>query len=185
HGELGHIGGLPYFGTESLDTDELEVFCTKEMKQFILNNDPFRLMVDRNQIKLNEVSDHEKIEIQGGTIEFRNVQHSYVNTDTTSFMIEGNEKKLYYMSDIDEWTKEAVENVKEADIAIVDGTFWSEEEIERYEEVPHPPIKHTIDKMEDFNTKIYFTHLNHTNPALKKDSKERKKLEEKGGKFKI
>ena len=183
HGHLGHINGLPFFGTECLDTEHLPIYCTAEMRQYIMNNDPFRLMVDRNQIELNEVNNNDSVEIRGGEIEFRNVLHRYVNTDTTSFMIKGEDRKLYYLSDIDEWTEEAANSVKEADIALVDGTFWSKEEIDRFEEVPHPPIKQTMDKMEDWDTEIIFTHLNHTNPALREDTEERKELEERG--FKV
>lgn len=180
HGHLGHIAGLPFFGTESLDTDKLPVYCTPEMRQFIMNNDPFRLLVDRNQIELHEMSQGEEIDVQGGSIEPRHVLHRYVNTDTTSFMIKGDDKKLYYLTDIDEWTEEAVDSVREADIAIVDGTFWSKEEIDRYEEVPHPTIQDTMDMMEDFSTEIHFIHLNHTNPALREDTKERKEIEDRG-----
>lgn len=180
HGHLGHINGLPFFGTECLDTDRLAVYCTPEMRQFIMNNDPFRLMVDRNQIELHETGNEDSVEVQGGEVEFRNVLHRYVNTDTTSFMIKGEEKKLYYLSDIDEWTDEAIRSVKEADIAIVDGTFWSKAEIDRYEEVPHPTIQETMDLMDEFDTEIYFIHLNHTNPVLREDSEEREKVEERG-----
>ncbi len=183
HGHLGHINGLPFFGTECLDTDHLPVYCTAEMRQFIMNNDPFRLMVDRNQIQLEEVGNRNSVKVRGGEIEFRNVLHRYVNTDTTSFMIKGKEKKLYYLSDIDEWTEEAEESVREADIAIVDGTFWSKDEIDRFEEVPHPPIKETMDRMEDYDTKILFSHLNHTNPVLRQDTEERNELEKRG--FKV
>lgn len=180
HGHLGHIGGLPFFGTESLDTNDLEIFCTADLKDFVMKNDPFRLMVDRDQIKLNEVENNESVEIQGCAVEFREVLHRYVNTDTVSFMIKGEDKKLYYMSDIDEWTENAKSNVKEADIAIVDGTFWTKEELDRYEEVPHPPVKETMEEFSDSDTDIYFTHLNHTNPALREDSEEREELEERG-----
>ena len=145
-----------------------------------MNNDPFRLMVDRNQIQLEEVGNRNSVKVRGGEIEFRNMLHRYVNTDTTSFMIKGKEKKLYYLSDIDEWTEEAEESVREADIAIVDGTFWSKDEIDRFEEVPHPPIKETMDRMEDYDTKILFSHLNHTNPALRPDSEERQEIQERG-----
>ena len=180
NGHLGHINGLPFFGTESLDTDSLSLYCTDEMRHFIMNNDPYRLMVDRNQLEIHETNDREAVEIRGGEIEFRNVPHNYVNTDTTSFMIKGEDKKLYYLSDIDEWTDEAIASVEEADIAIVDGTFWSKKEIDRYEEVPHPTIQETMNKMEDFDTEIYFIHLNHTNPVLREDSEEREEVENRG-----
>lgn len=180
HGHLGHVNGLPFFGTECLDAEKLSVHCTAEMRQFVMNNDPFRLMVDRNQIELHETGNGESVEIQGGEVEFRNVLHRYVNTDTISFMIKGGNKKLYYLSDIDEWTEEAIQSIEEADIAIVDGTFWSKQEIDRYEEVPHPTIQETMEKTKDFDTDIYFIHLNHTNPVLREDTEERKKVEENG-----
>lgn len=180
HGHLGHVAGLPFFGTECLNTSDLPVYCTPEMRQFIMNNDPFRLLVDRNQIELREVKNGEEVDIQGGSVELRNVLHRYVNTDTVSFMIKGEEKKLFYMSDIDEWTDEPVESVKDADIAIVDGTFWSKDELDRYEEVPHPTILNTMDRMEDFDTDIYFIHMNHTNPVLREDSEEYQKMEDRG-----
>jgi len=180
HGHLGHVHGLLYFGTESLDTDKLAVNCTPEMRQFIMNNDPYRILVDRGQVEIHEFSNRDEIEIQGGSIEPRSVIHRYVTTDTVSFMIKGEEKDLYYLSDIDEWTEEAVASVREADIAVIDGTFWDKEEIDRYEEVPHPPIIESMNRFEDSDTEIWFTHLNHTNPALREDSEERRKLEEKG-----
>ena len=180
HGHLGHIGGLPFFGTECLDTNELQVFCTPEMRQFVMNNDPFRLMVDRNQIRLEEKGNGEEVDVQGGSVEFRNVLHRYVNTDTTAFMIKGDDRKLFYMTDIDEWTPDASRAVEEADIAIVDGTFWSKDEIDRYEEVPHPTIKKTMEKFSDTDTEIYFTHMNHTNPVLREDSEERQEMKDQG-----
>lgn len=180
HGHLGHIAGLPFFGTECLDTSDLPVYCTPEMRQFIMNNDPFRLLVDRNQIDIHPTQKGEEIEVQGGTVELRNVLHRYVNTDTVSFMITGEERKLFYMSDIDEWTEESIEYVKEADIAIIDGTFWSKEELDRYEEVPHPTIQDTMDRMEDFDTDIFFIHMNHTNPVLREDTEERQKMQDRG-----
>ena len=180
HGHLGHIGGLPFMGTEGLDANGLSVHCSEEMENFIMKNDPFRLMVDRGQIELRTFTDGDEVDIQGGTIETRKVQHRHVNTDSTSFMIKGGEKKLYYVSDIDEWTEDSIRSVEEADIAIIDGTFWSENEIDRYEEVPHPTIRDSMEKFADIDTEIHFTHLNHTNPALREDSPERKEVEQNG-----
>lgn len=180
HGHLGHTGGILYFGTEALDTDGLAVHCTPEMRNFLMNNDPYRLLVDRGQIDIQEFDNEERINVQGGWIEPRHVLHRYVTTDTTSFMIKGDEKKLYYLSDIDEWTDDAKESVREADIAVVDGTFWSKEEIERYEEVPHPTIQDTMEEFEGDDVEIHFTHLNHTNPVLREESEERKEVEENG-----
>lgn len=180
HGHLGHIAGLPFFGTEAMDTDDLSVYCTPQMKDYIMSNDPFRLLNDKGQIQLHETEQGETVTVMSGSVEFKEVVHRYVNTDTVSFMIEGPERKVYYLSDIDEWTTEALDDVREADVAIVDGTFYSKDEIDRYEEVPHPCIKKTMEVTEDFDTDIRFIHLNHTNPALREESDERAEIRDKG-----
>jgi pyrroloquinoline quinone biosynthesis protein B len=180
HGQLGHITGLLDFGEEGCDKNDLPVYVTDKTRRFIEHNDPYRLLIDKDNIDLKDFNDGESLNLQGAEIEAREAEHSRLNTDTTSFMIKGPEKKLFYMSDIHAWTEETLQSVKEADIAIVDGTFWNEEEIDRFEEVTHPVMKETMHKTEDWDTEIYFTHLNHTNPVLRKDSEERKELEERG-----
>lgn len=196
HGHLGHIAGLPFFGRESMDTDNLSVYCTADMKEYIMNNEPFKLLAERGHIRLHETRDGERIKIisksksesgfesgsgsGSGSVEFRQVAHRCLNTDTVSFMIRGSKRTLYYLSDIDEWTENALDNVRAADIAIVDGTFYDRDEIDRYDEVPHPCIRKTIELTEDFETDIKFTHLNHTNPALRKDSQERREIQNRG-----
>jgi pyrroloquinoline quinone biosynthesis protein B len=183
HGHLGHITGLLHFGEEALDADMIPVHVTDKTADYLNSNDPYRLLIDKNNIDVREFNDGDTQSLQGGKIEARESEHTGVQTDSLSFMIHGEEKKLFYMSDIHSWTEKTLDCVSEADIAIIDGTFWNEEEIDRYHEVPHPVMKETMHLTEDWNTEIVFTHLNHTNPALRPDSEERKELEERG--FKV
>jgi pyrroloquinoline quinone biosynthesis protein B len=180
HGHMGHILGLMYLGTESLDASNVPVYCAEDMEDFLMQNDPYRLLVDRNQIEIVGVKDGRETDILGGKVEPLTVDHSHVNTETLGFMIRGEEKDLFYISDFDNWTNDLLDAIEEADIAIIDGTFWAEDEIDRYDEVPHPTIPGSMEKTSEFDTEIYFTHLNHTNPALREDSEERKEVEEKG-----
>ena len=54
-------------------------------------------------------------------------------------------------------------------------------------EVPHPFIEETVNlfKNESLSTKnkVIFIHFNHTNPALQKNSEERKSIENLGFQF--
>lgn len=179
-GHQGHIGGLPQLGTEGLNASKLSVYCCPDVCHYIMSNDPLRLLADRNHIETQEFDEEEEIDIQGGSVQPVKIDHRHVNTDTTTFTIKGEEKTLYYVSDTDEWSDKILRKIEEADIAIVDGTFWSSDEIERYDEVSHPTIRESMEKMDGFETEIYFTHLNHTNPVLKEDSEEREELEKKG-----
>jgi pyrroloquinoline quinone biosynthesis protein B len=177
---LGHLTGLQYFGPEGPDAKELSVYCCEDVKDFMMKNDPYRLLIDRDNLEVHNFSDGEEIEVQGGSVESIQFYHKHVNYDTTGYMIKGENKKLFFLDDITEFTPEIVEAIEEADIAVIDGTFWSEDEIDRYEEVPHPPIRRSLDQFEDLDTKIYFTHLNHTNPVLREDSEQRDEVEDRG-----
>lgn len=180
HGHLGHITGLLQFGEEGCNKTDLPLYVTDKTENYIRKNDPFRLMVDKGNVEIINFNDGNELDIKGGCIEAYEAEHKRVNTDTLCFMISGRDKKLFYISDIHEWTEKTLNLIQEADIAIVDGTFWNEEEIERYEEVPHPVMKETMHITEDWDTDVYFTHLNHTNPAMMGTSEERKEIDERG-----
>jgi len=73
------------------------------------------------------------------------------------------------------------------DIALIDGTFWSYDElgnIRDQSQVPHPPISETINllgtRKPEQDPLIYFTHLNHTNPLYDTSSVQYKTLFEMG-----
>ena len=62
-----------------------------------------------------------------------------------------------------------------ADIVLLDGTFWSSGELPRQAEVPHPPVRETLEllgtRRED-DPRVVFIHLNHTNPLCNPESVE-------------
>ncbi len=180
HARLGHITGLLYFGEEGKEADQVSVYCNTEVEDYLMKNDPYRFLVDRGNIDIRNFGDGDTLEIQGGEIEAHSLEHSQIGHPTTGYIIRGDERTLYYLSDIPRLEDEVLDQVKEADIAIIDGTFWSEDEIDRYDQVTHPTIRDSLKKLGDFDTDIYFTHLNHTNPALREDTEEREELEEKG-----
>jgi pyrroloquinoline quinone biosynthesis protein B len=176
HEGLGHMTGLLFLGKESYDYSGIPVYTSEAANDFMDQNDPYRFLKDRDNIDVREIEDGDEQNIQGGKIEIVEVEHPQVETDNFCFMIHGENKKIFYISDINRWSPKTEELVREADIAIVDGTFWSADEIDRYEEVPHPTIQETMDEFEDSGTEIYFTHMNHTNPVFRKDSEERKEM---------
>ena len=61
--------------------------------------------------------------------------------------------------------------MKKVDYALIDGTFYNGGELNRdMSEIPHPSIEETIslflnEPVKERN-KIYFIHINHTNPIL-------------------
>lgn len=180
HTHLGHVTGLLYLGKESINANMVDIHCSEGVAEFLNENYPYRLLLDRNNIVLNTFEEGTGVDLMEMEVFPVAVTHKYSPTDAHGFRIETDDKTLFYMTDIDAWEEPAIEEVERADIAIVDGCFWSKEEIDRYERVPHPPIKESLEIFEGSDTDIIFTHLNHTNPVLKPDSEERQKVEEAG-----
>ncbi|MFW5938704.1 MAG: MBL fold metallo-hydrolase [Halanaeroarchaeum sp.] len=181
HAHLGHLTGLLYFGREAADADGLPVYCTTGLADLIRENAPLSALVADDAIDLRAVGDGTTTALDGVDVTATTVTHREAfPTGTLSYRIEGPRRSLYYASDVDEWTEDVLEEIARADVALVDGTFWSPDELDRVEEVPHPPIRESMDAFADLDTAIHFTHLNHTNPALDPDSPERDRLEERG-----
>ena len=181
HAHLGHCSGLWHLGLEAVDEKNLLVFCTPKMGQFLQNNYPFNLLVQRKNIKIKDIQPNEEFELEGfGCIPFQ-VPHRNEVADTVGYIIKS-KKRTIYLPDIDYWTDKVMNEIRMADRAIIDGPFHAKDEISRFNDVPHPPIKETIKLLEDVNTEIYFTHINHTN-AINRDGRERENIEGKG--FKI
>jgi pyrroloquinoline quinone biosynthesis protein B len=61
-----------------------------------------------------------------------------------------------------------VDIIASVDIAIIDGTFYSTDEVPgAMAAVPHPPVKRSMEMLQGAvrrGTRVVFTHLNHTNP---------------------
>lgn len=181
HAHFGHCSGLLHLGKEGLEEIGLPVFCTKRLKRFLSENEPFSLLVQRKNIRVIEIQSEERFE--QGDLSFIPIEVPHRNemSDTVGYIIQS-KKRMIYIPDVDHWTDELLDEIRKADMAVIDGTFYSKDEIPRFEEVPHPPVKETLELMGNINTEIYFTHINHTN-LINTDGSVRKYIEKKG--FKI
>jgi pyrroloquinoline quinone biosynthesis protein B len=76
--------------------------------------------------------------------------------------------------------------IKQVDYAFIDGTFWDPAEVNNRNiaEIPHPLVKESMLKFSQLpsteKNKIWFIHLNHTNPLLNQETSEYKDLIKKG-----
>jgi pyrroloquinoline quinone biosynthesis protein B len=181
HAHPGHCCGLWHLGKVALNEKNLPVHCTPEMEQFLYENYPFSLLVKEKNIIIERVHPNEEIELNGLKCTPIRVPHRKEITDTVGYIIRS-KKRVIYLPDVDRWTDSILKEIESSDIALIDGTFFSEMELPRFKEVPHPPIRETIELLDNTNTEVYFTHINHTNPVNRK-GKEREYVERKG--FKI
>ena len=186
HAHMGHYAGLLNFGRESLNSNNIPVYLMPRFFDFISNNGPWDQLVSLNNIKLQRIYNNEKV-ILHNNLSFTPilVPHRDEYSETVGYIIKGNRKRALYIPDIDKWAKwniSITEMIKNVDYAFLDGTFFDEKEINNRDisEIPHPFI---IESLELFNNlenidkaKVYFIHLNHTNPVLNKNSEEYKRV---------
>ena len=186
HAHMGHYAGLLNFGRESLNSKNIPLYLMPKFYNFILNNGPWNQLVELNNIKLNKIYNREKV-ILHNNLSFTPIQvpHRDEYSETVGYVIEGINKKALYVPDIDKWAKwevSIVEMIKSVDYAFLDGTFFDEKEINNRDisEIPHPFIIESLKLFKEIEesekSKIYFIHLNHTNPVLNSESSEYKKV---------
>ena len=91
----------------------------------------------------------------------------------------GQNKSLVYIPDIDKWNiweRDILKIIINNDYILIDGTFFDSNEIPNRDmtEIPHPFISESIELFLDLNrynrNKVFFIHLNHTNPVMKNNS---------------
>lgn len=187
HGHIGHYTGLLMLEKAVLDTDRVPVFVMPKMKTFLSKNRPWKDLIGEHNIVLRDLGDNRSIALNKRIkIKPFLVPHRVDYTETVGFIIEGPDRSVVFIPDIDHWNKETDCVIEEADIALLDGTFFSGEELPGRDmsKVPHPLIQDSVDRFSDLDTtEIFFIHFNHTNPALISGSQEGTMVRNRG--FKI
>ena len=175
HAHIGHYTGLMYLGREGLGGDNIKVYALKRMVKFLSKNGPWDQLVKLNNISLQTISNNKFVKLSENILVIPiKVPHRDEYSETVGYKIIGKSKKLLFIPDIDkwdEWEKSIVDEVKLVDYAFIDGTFYNGSELNRdMSEIPHPSIEETLELFSNQplaeKNKIYFIHINHTNPIL-------------------
>ena len=180
HAHIGHYTGLMYLGKEALGAKSINVYAMPVMKQFLEQNGPWSQLVTSNNIVLQEMSNNRMVSLTSNlkVIPFK-VPHRDEYSETVGYYIIGPNKKALFIPDIDKWTKwesDIKTEIAKVDYAFIDATFYDAGEINNRDisEIPHPFIIESMALFSDLPSaekkKVYFIHLNHTNPALNPDS---------------
>jgi pyrroloquinoline quinone biosynthesis protein B len=197
HAHLGHVDGLGLFGREVMGASGLKLHCSNSFLQLMQATPAWNNLIQQGVFIPQVFSDKSiKPTIQSGfTITPIRVPHRDELSDTHAFLISGPSKRLLFLPDHDSWqetlTLHGCESIEEwfsklsVDIALIDGTFWSLDEIPNRaaEEIPHPTVEETLQRLADkkiHDVRIIFFHLNHTNPLHRSNSKEYQKVIEAG-----
>ncbi len=175
HAHIGHYTGLMYLGREGLGGKNIMVYALKRMARFLTKNGPWDQLVKLNNISIQKISNKEFVKLSDNILVMPiRVPHRDEYSETVGYKIIGKSKKILFIPDIDkwdEWKKSIIEEVKLVDYAFIDGTFYNGTELNRdMREIPHPSIEETLQLFSNQplaeRNKIYFIHINHTNPIL-------------------
>ncbi|MAR62856.1 MAG: pyrroloquinoline quinone biosynthesis protein PqqB [Flavobacteriaceae bacterium] len=190
HAHIGHYTGLMYFGREALNSKSINVYAMPRMKRFLEDNGPWSQLVSLKNILIKEINNNSKLSVDPNIIiEPIEVPHRAEFSETVGYKIHGPNKTLLFIPDIDKWylwEKSIIDEIKAVDYALIDATFYDEKEINYRDisEIPHPFVIESLELFKNLKLKekrkIYFIHLNHTNPLLHSDTDEYKNLISKG-----
>lgn len=178
HAHIGHYLGLAFLGKEAVHARGLPVHGTPSMLRFLQQNRPWSHLVERGEVDLRALAPGTPLPFDGATVHVFLSPHRGEDTDTVGFEVVGPRRRLVYVSDADVLPPEIVERVRDADVSLVDGTFYSPAELPHRDilAVKHPFVRDSLVRLRGARGPVLFTHLNHTNPLLDPGSPEARSL---------
>ena len=191
HAHIGHYTGLMHLGREVIGAKSVPVYAMPKMSKYLKQNGPWSQLVSLKNILIKKLNDEKTVKLNKRiSLTPFLVPHRDEFSETVGFKIEGPNKSIIFIPDIDKWDKfdkDILKIVSTNDVALLDGSFYQNGEIPGRDmsEIPHPFIIETIDLMKSISdlSDIFFIHMNHTNPALIQDSNAQKNILDSG--FKI
>ena len=196
HAHFGHVDGLGLFGRETLSAQGINLHVSEEMYHLIDQTPQWNLMVQQGVFEIQTFAVGSALFDQGSLkIEPVRIPHRDELSDMHAFIIRGPNKSLLFLPDHDSWDETlAIHNCStlrqwlsqmNIDIALLDGTFWSEDELGGRDQskIPHPPVVQTLKMLgekKQGDPEIFFTHLNHTNPLYAPDGEQMNQLKSLG-----
>ena len=186
HAHIGHYTGLMYLGKEAVNASEISVFAMPKMSSFLSNNGPWSQLVANRNIEIQSLVANQAISLSPSLqVTPFIVPHRDEYSETVGYLIEGPNKKALFIPDIDKWNQWELDlktELKKVDYAFLDATFYSAKELGNRDmtQIPHPSVLETMEVLKDISieqrARVIFTHFNHTNPLLNRESEASKNV---------
>lgn len=190
HAHVGHYLGLAFFGLEAIATRDLPLFASPRLAAFLRANGPWSQLLRLGNLAAREIEVGRPFELGDGvSATALRVPHRDEYSDTLAFLLRGPRRTLLYVPDTDAWSSWSpplTHVLKGVDVALLDGTFYSPDELPDRDpsRVRHPLMTTSMDLLQPLlrggRLRVGFTHFNHTNPVLDRDGRLRRALEARG-----
>ena len=179
HAHMGHYTGLMFFGFESMNASNIPVYTMPRMSNFLRSNGPWSQLVTMNNIVIRELKDQQTVKFEQLSVTPILVPHRDEFSETVGYKIRGPNKTALFIPDIDKWEvwdRNIIEEISNVDYALVDATFFDGNELPGRDmaDIPHPFVIESMALFSELSTmdkaKVWFIHLNHSNPLLNSES---------------
>ena len=189
HAHIGHYTGLMHLGHEVMGTSDIPVYVMPEMADYLRENGPWSQLVSYKNIVLRPLQ-HNKTQSLGAIrVTPFLVPHRDEYSETVGYRIDGPNKSAVFIPDINKWSQWKTglsELVKSVDYALIDATFYADGELPGRDmsKIQHPFVVESMALLKNLSakerSKVWFIHMNHTNPLLDAESDESKKVKAEG-----
>ena len=189
HAHIGHYTGLMYFGREAIGANNIPVYVMPKMEEYLRSNGPWSQLVNLGNIVLRPLHDKTVVALKDIEVTPFLVPHRDEYSETVGFLIKGPNKEALFIPDINKWSQwdeDIAGQVKGSDYAFLDATFFNDTELPGRDmsKIPHPFVIETMEALaklsEKHRQKVWFIHMNHTNPLLDEKSAESKYVRAQG-----
>ena len=193
HAHIGHYAGLMFLGHESMGARDVPVYAMPRMTSFLGSNGPWNQLVAYQNISLRPLADGISVRLNDRlSVTPLIVPHRQEFAEVVGFRIDGPNRSVLFIPDIDSWEVwdgagvRIEDRIADVDVAYLDATFFSDGEIPGRDMsgFPHPFITHSMARFgglpDEMRSRVRFIHLNHTNPALRPGSDARRTIRENG-----
>ncbi|MDH3197344.1 MAG: MBL fold metallo-hydrolase [Candidatus Krumholzibacteria bacterium] len=193
HAHIGHYAGLVHLGHEVMGARGVPVYAMPRMAEFLENNGPWDQLVRYENVALRVLEDGQPVALGADlAITPLRVPHRQEYAEVVAYRIQGPNRSVLYIPDIDSWTEwdasgtHIEDQIARVDVAYLDGTFFDNGEIPGRDmsSFPHPFIANSMSRLAALSAaeraKVRFIHMNHTNPALWPESDARHEIEKRG-----
>jgi pyrroloquinoline quinone biosynthesis protein B len=171
HAHMGHYSGLLHFGKEAAATNHVPLGATPSFLNFLRTNDPWSDLVRSGHLDPMAMVGNSVVVDDTLAVTAVPVPHRGEYSDTVAMSVSINRRPwMLYLPDIDDWDSwpGAEEEIANHDVALIDATFSSSDELHGrdIEAVPHPLVPDTIARFRHLTseTQMILTHMNHSNP---------------------
>ena len=168
HAHMGHVGGLPQLSKEAMFVNDLPIYATPTLCKLLQQTKLWSPLIQ--ELNFQPMPGGSTVDLGDGLrITAVPVPHrDEWNVGTMAYHIQGQDKSLLYLPDIDAWDQwsEAEAILSSVDVALVDASFYSRDELGGLPPPAHPLVTDTMERFAHLSDKIVLTHLNHTNAVL-------------------